>query len=79
MCVCVKFSHITAIWDYESNASIYIGEGNTIALQYSMDRERIPWTEGPAGLQSMQSQELDTTEQLTHIHTYVILSTFLHA
>ena len=26
---------------------------------------RIPWTEEPDGLQSMGSQELDTTEQLT--------------
>ena len=27
---------------------------------------RIPWTEEPGGLQSMGSQESDTTEQLTH-------------
>ena len=27
---------------------------------------RIPWTEEPGGLQSMGSQELDTTGQLTH-------------
>ena len=26
----------------------------------------IPWTEEPGGLQSMRSQELDTTEQLKH-------------
>ena len=26
---------------------------------------KIPWTEEPAGLQSMESQELDTTEQLS--------------
>ena len=26
----------------------------------------IPWTEEPAGLQSMGSQERDTTEQLSH-------------
>ena len=30
---------------------------------------RIPWTEEPGRLQSMGSQRLDTTEQLTHIHT----------
>ena len=29
---------------------------------------RIPWTEGPDGLQSMGAQELDTTERLTHTH-----------
>ena len=27
---------------------------------------RIPWTEEPGGLQSMGSQELDTTKQLNH-------------
>ena len=27
---------------------------------------RIPWTEEPGKLQSMESQESDTTEQLTH-------------
>ena len=26
---------------------------------------RIPWTEEPGGLQSMESQKLDTNEQLT--------------
>ena len=30
---------------------------------------RIPWTEEPGRLQSMGSQELDTTEQLTHVYT----------
>ena len=30
--------------------------------------EKIPWTEGPGGLQSMGSQELDTTLQLNHHH-----------
>ena len=29
---------------------------------------RIPWTEEPGGLQSMGSQELDTTERLNHPH-----------
>ena len=32
---------------------------------------RIPWTEEPAGLQSMGSQELDTTQQLNHHHRKV--------
>ena len=36
------------------------GEGNGNPLQYSS--WRIPWTEEPGGLQSMGSQELDTTE-----------------
>ena len=29
---------------------------------------KIPWTEESGGLQSMWSQELDTTEQLNHQH-----------
>ena len=29
---------------------------------------RIPWTEEPGGLESIGSQELDTTEQLKHHH-----------
>ena len=35
---------------------------------------RIPWTEEPGGLQSMESQELDTTEQLTQEKLHVSLS-----
>ena len=34
---------------------------------------RIPWTEEPGGLQSIGSQELDTTEQLSvhkHLHAH---------
>ena len=31
---------------------------------------KIPWTEEPGRLQSVGSKELDTTEQLTHTHTY---------
>ena len=31
---------------------------------------RIPWTEEPGELQSIGSQELDTTEQLTTIFIY---------
>ena len=27
---------------------------------------KIPWTEEPVGYQSMESKELDTTEQLNH-------------
>ena len=30
---------------------------------------RIPWTEEPGRLQSMGSQELDTTERLSTVHT----------
>ena len=30
---------------------------------------RIPWTEEPGGLQSMGSQESDTTEELAHTYT----------
>ena len=32
---------------------------------------RIPWTEGPGGLQSMMLQEeLNTTEATEHVHTH---------
>ena len=31
---------------------------------------KIPWTEEPGGLQYMGSQELYTTERLTHTHTH---------
>ena len=30
--------------------------------------QRIPWTEEPGGLQSMGSQELDTTQQLNYYY-----------
>ena len=30
---------------------------------------RFPWTEEPGGLQSMGSQESDTTEQISHHHS----------
>ena len=32
---------------------------------------KIPWTEGPGGLQSMGSLELDTTERL-HFHCHAL-------
>ena len=39
---------------------------------------RIPWTEEPGGLQSMGSQELDKTEQLSAcIHPSPLLPSFL--
>ena len=37
-----------------------------MATDSSMLAWEIPWTEVPGGLQSMGSQELDTTEQLKH-------------
>ena len=37
-----------------------LGEGNGNPLQYSS--WRIPWTEEPGGLQSVESQEKDTTQ-----------------
>ena len=41
---------------------------------------KIPWTEEPGWLQSMESQELDTTEQLhTHTHTGVYAYLFMCA
>ena len=36
-----------------------------IATHSSILDWRIPWTEEPGGLQSMESQKLDTNEQLT--------------
>ena len=39
---------------------------------------KIPWTEEPGGLQSMRSQESNTTKPLsrrTHTHTHTLLKT----
>ena len=41
------------------------GNGNPCKGSSCME---IPWTEEHGGLQCMGSQELDTTEQLTHTH-----------
>ena len=47
-----------------------------MAIQFPPFAWRIPWTEEPGGLQSMELQrlygvaELDMTEQLTHTHTH---------
>ena len=49
------------------------GEGNGNTLQ---DVWKIPWTEEPGRLQSMGSQEPDTTEQLTH--TVVNIQTLIY-
>ena len=49
-----------------------LGEGNGNPLQYSC-LEKIPWTEEPGGLQSMGSQELDTTGRLSTVHTELSL------
>ena len=37
-----------------------------MATHFSILTWEISWTEGPGGLQSMVSQESDTTEQLNH-------------
>ena len=37
-----------------------------MATHFNILARRIPWTEYPGGPQSMDSKELDTTEQLTH-------------
>ena len=34
---------------------------------------RIPWTKEPDRLQSMGRKESDTTEQLTHTHTHIVI------
>ena len=38
-----------------------------MATHSSILTRKIPWTEEPAGLQSMESQESDTTEQLKRL------------
>ena len=38
-----------------------------MAMHSSILTQRIPWTEEPSGLQSMESQESDTTEVTKHI------------
>ena len=37
---------------------------------------RMPWTEEPGGLQSMESQESDTTERLNHHFHFLLLFFF---
>ena len=37
-----------------------------MATHSSILAQEIPWTEEPGGLQSMESQESDTTEQVNH-------------
>ena len=37
---------------------------------------RIPWTEEPAGLQSMGSQRSDTTERLHYLSIYAVHQDF---
>ena len=50
-----------------------------IATHYSSLAWRIPWTEEPGGLQSLGSQESDTTERLS-IHTQTLCkSSMLHS
>ena len=38
-----------------------------MATHSSVDAWKIPWTEEPSGLQSMGSQRVNMTEQLTHM------------
>ena len=42
--------------------------GKEMAVHSDILAWKIPWAEEPGGLQSMWSQELDTTEQLNHQH-----------
>ena len=42
----------------------------SMAAHSSILAWRIPWTEEPGGLQSMGSQRVGHTEQLTHTHTH---------
>ena len=41
-----------------------------MATHFSILAWRIPWTEEPAGLQSTESQESDTTERIS-VHRYL--------
>ena len=42
-----------------------------MATHSSIVAWRIPWTGEPCGLWPWGRKELDTTEQLTHIHTHL--------
>ena len=42
-----------------------------MAMHSSIPAWEIPWTKEPGRLQSMGSQELDTTEQLNHHHRII--------
>ena len=55
--------------DYETIVRCYLEK--EMATHSSILAWEIPWTEEPGGLQSMESQELGMTEQLTftfHFH-----------
>ena len=52
------------------------GEG--MATHSSILAWRIPWTEKPGRLQSVELQESDTTERLTHITDMLLLLLLSH-
>ena len=41
-----------------------------MASDFNIFAWRIPWTEEPDGLQSVECKELDTTEVTEHAHIY---------
>ena len=62
----LQYSGLENSMDYIVHETIQFGEGN--GTQSSTLAWKIPWTEEPGRLQSMGSQESDTTQQLTHHH-----------
>ena len=58
----------TWVWSLDQEEPLDKG----IATHFSILTWRILWTEEPGGLQSMESQKLDTTERLT-LHTSPII------
>ena len=46
-----------------------------MATHFSILAWRIPWTEEPGGLQSMGSEESDTTERLDPHHVLFLMTT----
>ena len=43
----------------------FLGQGDPLEKEMAAHSSILAWTEEPGGLQSMRSQELDTTQQLT--------------
>ena len=57
-------------WDLSLGREDPLEKENPLEKGIAILAWRIPWTEEPGGPQSMGSQRLDTTKQLTHTHTH---------
>ena len=67
----LSFQHKSPLAIYFTHGSVYTGEEK--ATHSSILVWRIPWTEEPGGLQSMGSQEWDTTQRLERESVCVLI------